>query len=408
MNSETLRRLLAPVLALLVLVAIASPAAASPGAYTVLIVWIGSDRPEELRQQIAAEPGVAAVDLFETSDAAGVPSPAQLAAYDLVVDAPAYFYPHPVAYGNALADYLDAGGVLVQFAYDTWVDGAERAGPHGRFESGGYAPLLHGPNLNDPLTLGSFDAASPLMQGVGPLASGDNTAPALAPGATLVAQWTNGVNAIAHKGNVVSSSAYPGEKEIDGSGSYGRLAVNAVRWLGRQTLTIANLNPARGTVVGSGGLLCGTVCSTFFSRNTPVSLTAAPNRKFAFAGFGGDCTGAVCNLTMSAPRAVSANFVTFGTDKKVKTNKRKGTALLSFGIGGPGEVVLSGRKVRQKGKSPSEAGRVKLPILAKGKALKALRANGKAKVKVQVAFTPVGGSTAVFAKKVTLRRSAAG
>lgn len=400
-------RVLVPLLALLAFAAMVGPAAAAPGAYKVLIVFNNDDAPKQLQQQIAAEPGVAAVDMFDTDAGPLDPTAAQLSAYDLVVDTPDFRYADEVTYGNALADYLDAGGVLVQFAYDNWDDEGEGNGPEGRFASGGYAPFLPGPNENDELTLGAFDAASPLMQGVGPLTSGNNTAPALAPGATLVAQWTNGVNAIAYKGNVVSSSAYLGGEEFDGSGAYGRLVVNAVRWLGRQTLSVANLNPAGGTVVGVG-INCGPTCSAIFNRNTPVGLTGAANPGFAFAGFGGNCTGAACNLTMDAPKSVSANFYSFGTAKKVRKRKKKGTALLSFGIGGPGQVVLSGKKVKRKAQSPIEAGRVKLVVAAKGKALKKLRRTGKVKVRVEVAFTPTGGSTAIFTRKLTLRLLPAG
>lgn len=402
MTFKALSRVLVPLLALLAFAAMASPAAAAPGAYRVLIVYNNDGPPKEMQQQVAAEPGVVAVDVFDTDEGPQDPTLAQLAAYDLVIDTPDYFYADEVAYGNALADYLDAGGVLVQFAYDNWDDGGKGNGPEGRFASGGYAPFLYGPNENDDLTLGTFDAASPLMQGVGPLTSDNNTAPALAPGATLVAQWTNGVNAIAYKGSVVSVSAYVGDEEIAGTGNYGRLAVNAVRWLGPKTLSVTNLNPAGGTIAG-GGINCGPTCSAVFRHGALVALSAAANPGFAFAGFGGGCTGVACSLTMDAPKAVSANFVSFGTAKKVKKNKKKGTAVLSFGVGGPGNAVLSGKKVKRQSRGAKAAGRVKLPIVAKGKALKALKANGKAKVKVQVTFTPTGGSPATFTKKVTLR-----
>jgi hypothetical protein len=402
-HSKTLFRLLAPALALLAFAAIAGPAAASPGAYKVLIVYNSDSAPKQLQQQIAAEPGIATVDLFDTDEGPQDPTAAQLSAYDIVVDTPNSSYADAVAYGNALADYLDGGGVLVQFAYDNWLGIEEPGnGPLGRFNSGGYAPFLFGPNPNDELTLGSFDAASPLMQGVGTLTSGSNTAPGLAPGATLVAKWANDVNAIAYKGGVVSSSAYLGGEEFEGTGNYGRLVVNAVRWLGRQTLSVTNLNPAGGTVTGNG-LLCGPTCNAVFNHNAQVSLSAVPNPQFAFAGFGGNCTGTTCNLTMDATKAVSANFYSFGTAKKVKKNKKKGTALLSFGVGGPGKAVLSGKKVKKRSKAAKQAGRIKLPIVAKGKTLKQLETSGKAKVKVQVTFTPTGGSTAVFTKKVTLR-----
>ena len=403
MISKTLVRLLVLLASIAAFAAVAGPAAAAPGAYRVLVVYNSAGPPEELQAQIAAEPGVATVGLFNTDDGPEDPSFAQLFTYDLVVDVPNSSYSNEDGYGNVLAAYLDAGGVLVQFAYDNWDEGSgELNGPAGRFASGGYAPFIPGPNKNQALTLGSFDAAAPLMQNVGALTSTDNTEPGLAPGATLVAEWTNGVKAIAYKGNVVSVSAYAGGEEISGSGNYGRLAVNAVRWLGRQTLTVSNLNPAGGTVTGSG-LNCGPTCSAIFNRNTAVGLVAAANPGFAFAGFGNACAGTACNLTMDASKTVSANFYAFGTAKKVKKNKKKGTALLSFGVGGPGVAVLSGKKVKKRSKAATAAKRIKLPVVAKGKAVKTLQASGKVKVKVKVAFTPTGGATASFTKKVTLK-----
>lgn len=407
MNSKTPPLALVSLLAVAAFFALAGPAAAAPGAYKVLVVYNNDGPPKEFQQQIAAEPGVVAVDLFNTDDGPQDPTLAQLAAYDLVVDTPDYTYADEMAYGNALADYIDAGGILVQFAYDNWDDGGNGNGPDGRFASGGYAPFLYGPNENENLTLGSFDPASPLMQGVGPLTSENNTEPGLAPGATLVAQWTSGTNAIAYKGSVVSVSAYVGDEEIAGSGKYGRLAVNAVRWLGPQILSVTNLNPAGGSVAG-GGINCGSICSVALRRSTTVGLTAAANPGYAFAGFGGSCTGTACSVAMDAAKSVSANFVSFGTAKKVKKNKKKGTAVLSFGVGGPGQAVLSGKKVKRQSKAALATRRVKLPIVAKGKALKALKANGKAKVKVQVTFTPNGGAPATFTKKLTLRLLASG
>jgi hypothetical protein len=69
-------------------------------------------------------------------------------------------YQDPIPLGNALADFVDGGGVVVQYAYDTWSMGPN--GPRGRFATGGYESLLPGPN--NPATLGSFDASSPLMR----------------------------------------------------------------------------------------------------------------------------------------------------------------------------------------------------------------------------------------------------
>ena len=48
---------------------------------------------------------------------------------------------------------------------------------------------------------------SPIVQGLGTFANDDNTTNALAPGATLLAKWADGRNAIAVKRTVVATSA---------------------------------------------------------------------------------------------------------------------------------------------------------------------------------------------------------
>ena len=194
----------------------APPASAVPGAYRIVMVQADCDPPSKLRGELAALPDVAVVDVFD--GCAGTPTAAQLGAYDLVVSMSNANYQDQVAYGNALADFVDGGGVVVQFAYDNW-DQSEpdgHNGPTGRFSSGGYEPFLPGDNPNIPVTLGSFDASSPLMQGVSALASVDNTEPELAPEAILVAKWSDDRNLIAYKGRVVSVSAYVGDEEWTG------------------------------------------------------------------------------------------------------------------------------------------------------------------------------------------------
>jgi hypothetical protein len=188
------------------------------------------------------------------------------------------------------------------------------------------------------------------------------------------------------------------------TGDYGRVIINAVRTLGRHTLTIANANLAGGTVTSSaGGISCGLVCSAPFAYQAPVSLTATANPGFAFAGFGGACTGTTCGLTMNAAKAVSASFDAFGLAKKLKLNKKRGTANLAVNVGGPGTITLTGAKVKKQTKSAAAAGKISIPVRAKGKALKGLKASGKARVKFNVSFTPTGGLTASLSKVAYLR-----
>jgi hypothetical protein len=393
----------------------AATAAASPGAYRVLIVQAGCEPPATLRGQIAAQPEVSSVGEFDACE--GTPTAALLEQNDLVVSISDDQYADPNAFGDALADYVDSGGVVVQFAYDNWEGasstGPKSNGPTGRFASGGYQPFIPGDNPNDPTTLGSFDASSPLMQGVTELSSAYNTDPTLAPGANLVAHWADGRDAIAYKGRAVSVSAYVGDEEGGGpeqwSGDFGRLAVNAVRWLGPRNptaadLTVANSNPAGGTVSGSG-ISCGGTCSVNLALGTAVSLTATPNPGFAFGGFSGACTGAACSLTIDGAKTVGASFEAFQLGKKAALNRKRGSATLKVTVGGAGTVSLAGKLAKRKAKTASGPATLKLPVVAKGKAAKSLKKKGKAKVKLTVAFAPSGGTAATLTKTVTLRKA---
>jgi hypothetical protein len=399
-NASAPRLLVAPLAIVLLFGILASYASASPGAYRVLLAETYSEQPLKLKAQIAAFPDVATVDTVNTH--LETPTAATLATYDVVVSIGDSKYLDHVAWGNALADYVDFGGVVVQAGYDSWEN--EDARPTGRFASGSYAPFIPGASVNATTSLGAFDASSPLMQGVAQLTTKDNTNPTLAPGASLIARWVNGNPAIAQKGRVVSITAFIGDDNGEvWTGDYGRVVINAVRTLRRRTLTIANANPAGGTVTSSaGGISCGLVCSAQFDFQAPVSLTAAANPGFVFAGFGADCTGTTCGLTMDSTKTVSASFDSFGL-AKLKRNKKKGTAILAVNVGGPGTITLTGAKVKKQTKSAAAAGKISIPIRANGKALKGLKAKGKAKVRFKVSFTPTGGSTASLSKLAHLR-----
>lgn len=379
-----------------------SEAKAAPGANQVLIAETSEEPAKKLGSQVAAFPDVARVDFADTENNPP-PSAAQLAPYDLVVsigDSTAF---DNEAWGNALAAYVDGGGVVVSTTYDTWDGGGA---PTGRWETGGYAPFLLGDNDNELTTLGSFDAASPLMRGVAPgsLETELNTTNTLAPGATLVASWADGRPAVAFKGRVVNISAYIGDGYGEvWNGNFGQIVVNAVRTLGKQRLTVANSNPAGGTVTGSGGISCGAVCSADFIYQSPVALTATANKGFAFAGFTGACTGATCALTMNAPRSVTANFAAYGFGKGIKRNKKKGTAKVPVTVAAPGTLVLSGKKIKQRTRAVP-AGTTKLTVAAKGKARKKLLKTGKVKVKLTLTFTPAGGMPATATKTIQLKR----
>ena len=211
----------------------AQPAAASPGAYQVLFLNAlggGCTVDTTVQSQLAAMPGVARVDALDAS--ASTPSVAQLDPYDMAVaSSDCAAYNDGTALGNNLADYVDHGGVVVEYAYSfhSAAGGYQLAG---RWLSGGYSPYVPGTNVNNNVTLGTHDATSPLMAGVSSLTSGGcNTAATLAPGATRVAQWDNGQEAVALKGHAVAVNALVVEVGCAWSGDYARLTLNAVTTL---------------------------------------------------------------------------------------------------------------------------------------------------------------------------------
>jgi hypothetical protein len=134
----------------------------------------------------------AAVDLFNA--AAGTPTLAVLKAYDAVLVASNNSFSNPVTLGNNLADYVDAGGGVVNAAYSV----GSVSPPAGRWNPG-YLCMSPGAGLAN--TAASLDLSSitdpnhAILIGVGALSTqfgyriNQNSVVA---GATVVARWTGG------------------------------------------------------------------------------------------------------------------------------------------------------------------------------------------------------------------------
>lgn len=80
--------------------------------------------------------------------------------------------------------------------------------------------------------------------------------------------------------------------------------------------------------------------------------------------------------------------------RKLKRNKKKGTAVLPVSVPGPGKLKLKGGGVKGQTAharaSVKAAGTVKLRIKAKGKRKARLLERGKVKLKLRIVFTPGG------------------
>lgn len=256
---------------------------------------------------LAGLPGVAAVDTFDTSS--GTPSQEQLAGYDIVSSTGDSTYSDPALYGDRLANYIDAGGAVIQWAYDNWDDiGAH---PTGRFESGEYPPFIPGPNDNTATSLGAILVpGSPLLAGVPSFSINLNTTDALASGATLLARWADNRNAIATKGQVVSVTATPGyTADINPISAAAQLTINAGNVLGPRALTVAKTGVGSGTVTGTG-INCGPTCSVRIGGSQAPTLAATASTG-SFTGWsGGGCSGtSACKPDLSGGNTtVAAKF----------------------------------------------------------------------------------------------------
>ena len=214
----------------------ASSSHASPGGLHILVTG-NCGAQDDLAPAIKTLAGGATVVAVDTSTS--TPSAAILKAANLVVSTgdTCGGYADATTWGNELADYLDHGGALLQTAYDNWdasgVPG-ENASPGGRFASGGYAPFELGPNDNLSTTLGQLEVPnSPILKGLGTFATDDNTTDALAPGATLLAKWADGRNAIAIKGRVVSTTDSADLTDVNpDDATLARLALNTAKYFG--------------------------------------------------------------------------------------------------------------------------------------------------------------------------------
>src|SRR3954454_20521911 len=306
--------LLVVVTALLVAPVFVGQAAASPGALRIVILYADSSEgpPSDLQGAVAALPGVAAVDVRDVGSS--TPSLPDLQPYDEVVASDSDNPADTTQLGNVLADYQDQGGVVVATEFLWQSSGDEIAG---RWLTGGYSPYIPaatgGSTKWRTSTLGSHDTSSPLLSGVNSLGAFYRDDITLATGATAIAQWDDGLAAVAYKGHAVGINGWAGENGSGHSwnGDWAQLIVNAGNVFGRQSLTVNRSGSGTGVVSSSpAGIACGANCSASFTGGTQVALAATPAAGSTFAGWnGGGCSGTgPCTVTMDAAKTVTATF----------------------------------------------------------------------------------------------------
>jgi hypothetical protein len=119
----------------------------------------------------------------------------------------------------------------------------------------------------------------------------------------------------------------------------------------------------------------------------PIDFPAIPN-----AADGSD---------IGAVELQPSNTFTLG---KLKRNKKKGTAkqVVILPLPDAGSVTIKGKGLKTKTRQVTGAAQIKLPVIAKGKKRRALSRNGKAKLKAQISYQPVGNALSTLKKKLKL------
>jgi hypothetical protein len=144
------------------------------------------------------------------------------------------------------------------------------------------------------------------------------------------------------------------------------------------------------------GPMVGDYISTSFLGATPRTVIAVAG---APAGLTLD---EAMYATSGAPPtrpASPSNAFGFG---KLKLNKKKGTATQVVDLPSPGALVLSGAGVKGSSREVG-GGSAKLAIVPIGKKKQQVRRNHRAKLRIDVTFTPQGGLAATRSKKLTVR-----
>ena len=178
------------------------------------------------------------------------------------------------------------------------------------------------------------------------------------------------------------------------------------------TLTCAPGTTWAGDLPGAQLYRAPTTTSIEWTRDGATITGAGATTLTADAAGAYRCLDVATNAagsTSSASAAVQvaatppSNRFRFGP---LKRNLKRGTAILTVIVPGPGILRLRGKwvAVAHATRRVGAARRVRLVIGAKGKARRTLRHRGRVKLRVRVAFTPNGGTTASRTKTVGLKR----
>ena len=225
-----------------------------------------------IRELLAAYGDLGAVDRFDAR--VTTPTLAELLPYEVVLTWSDLEYANAAALGDVLADYVDAGGKVINSHFSMSPDvGWALAG---RFVDESYVAMwgttgyVHG-------CLGTFDPLHPIMAGVSAVCDSNGAiGPSLTAGSSEVARWEGGELFVAAKDNrtVVSINAYYGIYD-SWTGQMPDVVHNAILWLATPAvpdpLSWLGEDPSSGTVAAGA---CADVTVSFDSTGMSAGTYA--------------------------------------------------------------------------------------------------------------------------------------
>jgi uncharacterized repeat protein (TIGR01451 family) len=200
-----------------------------------------------LQAMLQLYPDILLVDTFDAR--LDTPTLEQLLAYDVVVVISGNAFADPTGVGNVLADYVDAGGGVVQTVPTFFDPDGNGWGLRGRFIDEGYSPFIGVGDWFTFATLGEFDVTHPIMQGVTTASDELRQIVDVADGANVVAYWTDD-EFVATKERVVALNTYLPDDSI-WTGDIDLIVHNSIIWLSDQgggDAAWLTTNPVSGTI----------------------------------------------------------------------------------------------------------------------------------------------------------------
>jgi hypothetical protein len=114
------------------------------------------------------------------------------------------------------------------------------------------------------------------------------------------------------------------------------------------------------------------------------------------------------SITSTPPPLPPSNLISRG---KLALNKKRGTAKLAINVPGPGTLTAvakgkgKAKRLRNANLTVGAAGTVKVPLNPNGVGKKVLNEKGKLKARIDVTFTPTGGTANTQTYEVTLKKN---